>query len=385
MNPRRPVILSVFGTRPEAVKMAPLVKALAARPDLDARVAVTAQHRQMLDQVLDLFEIVPEVDLDLMQAGQTLESLTARVLGQLEPVLEHHRPDLVLVQGDTTTAFAAALGAFYKQIPVGHVEAGLRTTERYNPFPEEMNRRLISQMATLHFAPTETAAAACRKDGIADEAIHLTGNTVIDALLQVAANLPEQQAGKGRTLLVTAHRRENWGAPMEGIFAAVRAILEARPDVHAVVPLHLNPLVQEVGRRHLGDHPRVRILPPLDYLPFIEAMRDATLILTDSGGVQEEAPSLGKPVLVLRSTTERPEAVTAGTVRMVGTDRDTIITETLHLLDDPEAYATMARAVNPYGDGRAVERIVEIIRWFVGTRPDRPEDAFTPGARPARA
>ncbi|MBM3260390.1 MAG: UDP-N-acetylglucosamine 2-epimerase (non-hydrolyzing) [Candidatus Sericytochromatia bacterium] len=365
--------------------MAPLVKALAARPDLDARVAVTAQHRQMLDQVLDLFEIIPEVDLDLMQAGQTLESLTARVLGQLEPVLEHHRPDLVLVQGDTTTAFAAALGAFYKQIPVGHVEAGLRTTERYNPFPEEMNRRLISQMATLHLAPTETAAAACRKDGIAEEAIHLTGNTVIDALLQVASNLPEQQAGNGRTLLVTAHRRENWGAPMEGIFAAVRAILEARPDVHAVVPLHLNPLVQEVGRRHLGDHPRVRILPPLDYLPFIEAMRDATLILTDSGGVQEEAPSLGKPVLVLRSTTERPEAVTAGTVRMVGTDRDTIITETLHLLDDSEAYATMARAVNPYGDGRAVERIVEIIRWFVGARPDRPEDSFTPGARPARA
>ncbi|MEB3236511.1 MAG: UDP-N-acetylglucosamine 2-epimerase (non-hydrolyzing) [Candidatus Sericytochromatia bacterium] len=385
MKQRRPVILSVFGTRPEAVKMAPLVKALAACPDLDARVAVTGQHRQMLDQVLDLFEIVPEVDLDLMQAGQTLEGLTARVLGQLEPVLEHHRPDMVLVQGDTTTAFAAALGAFYKQIPVGHVEAGLRTTERYNPFPEEMNRRLISQIASLHFAPTETAAAACLRDGIPDEAIYQTGNTVIDALLQVAAGLPPQQPRTGRTLLVTAHRRENWGAPMEGIFSAVRAILEARPDLDAVVPLHLNPLVQEVGRRHLGGMAQVRIVPPLDYLPFIEAMRDATLILTDSGGVQEEAPSLGKPVLVLRSTTERPEAVEAGTVRMVGTDRDTIITETLRLLDDPEAYATMAKAVNPYGDGRAVARIVEIIRWKLGLRADRPEDSFTPGRPSARA
>lgn len=365
--------------------MAPLVKALAACPELDSRVAVTGQHRQMLDQVLDLFGIVPEVDLDLMQPGQTLENLTARVLNQLEPVLEHHRPDLILVQGDTTTAFASALGAFYKKIPVGHVEAGLRTVERYNPFPEEMNRRLISQIATLHFAPTEIAMEACLRDGISKDAIHLTGNTVIDALLQVAAGLPPIPATKQRTLLVTAHRRENWGTPMESIFDAVRTLLEARPDLDAVVPLHLNPLVQEVGCRLLGDHPRVRIVPPLDYLPFIEAMRRATLILTDSGGVQEEAPSLGKPVLVLRTTTERPEAVRAGTVKMVGTDRDTIVTEALRLLDDQTAYQEMARAVNPYGDGKSVGRIVEIIRWFLGLRADRPQDIFRGTERPVEA
>lgn len=389
-----PVVLSVFGTRPEAVKMAPLVKALARREDLVGMVAVTAQHRQMLDQVLDLFEIQPDFDLDLMRPGQHLEDLTGRVLTSLAPVLEEAAPDLVLVQGDTTTAFAAALGAFYKKIPVGHVEAGLRTHDLYNPFPEEMNRRLISQIATLHFAPTRTAAEACRRSGVPEEAIYLTGNTVIDALLEVAGrtdrNRTDDRDGHGgsqgggsreqRTVLVTAHRRENWGEPMEQIFLAVRQLVDSRPDLRAVIPVHLNPVVQQLAQRLLGDHPRIELIRPLDYEPFVRAMKEATLILTDSGGVQEEAPSLGKPVLVLRTTTERPEAVEAGTVRLVGVNREDILSESLRLLDDPAEYARMANAVNPYGDGRASERIVEAIRYQLGLRADRPTDVFEPGA-----
>ncbi len=374
---RRPVVLSIFGTRPEAVKMAPLVKALAARSDLVGRVAVTAQHRQMLDQVLDLFDITPDYDLDLMQPGQRLEDLTGRVLTHLAAVFEDCKPDLVLVQGDTTTAFAAALGAFYRQIPVGHVEAGLRTGDRYNPFPEEMNRLLVTQLATLHFAPTPTAQEACRRSGIPDDAIFLTGNTVIDALLEVADRVPTP-AEAGRVLLVTAHRRENWGDPMLQIFGAVRDLVEARPDLRAVVPVHLNPIVQEAARRVLGGHERVSLIAPLDYAPFVAAMKVATLILTDSGGVQEEAPSLGKPVLVLRTTTERPEAVDAGTVRLVGVRREDIVREASRLLDDPGEYRRMANAVNPYGDGRATARIVEAIRFFLGLRSDRPVERFEP-------
>ena len=289
MATRRPVVLSIFGTRPEAVKMAPVVKALAARDDLVGRVAVTAQHRQMLDQVLDLFDIAPDYDLDLMQPGQRLEDLTGRVLTHLAAVFEDCKPDLVLVQGDTTTAFAAALGAFYRQIPVGHVEAGLRTGDRYNPFPEEMNRLLITQLATLHFAPTPTAQAACRRSGVMDDAIYLTGNTVIDALLEVAGQVPAPSE-EGRVLLVTAHRRENWGDPMMQIFGAVRDLVEARPDLRAVIPVHLNPIVQEAARQVLGGHERVSLTAPLDYAPFVAAMKGATLVLTDSGGVQEEAP-----------------------------------------------------------------------------------------------
>ncbi|MBM3269305.1 MAG: UDP-N-acetylglucosamine 2-epimerase (non-hydrolyzing) [Candidatus Sericytochromatia bacterium] len=378
-----PVVLSVFGTRPEAVKMAPLVKALSARDDLVAMVAVTAQHRQMLDQVLDLFRIKPDYDLDLMRPGQHLEDLTGRVLSHLVPVLEDCSPDLVLVQGDTTTAFAAALGAFYRKVPVGHVEAGLRTYDIYNPFPEEMNRRLITQLATLHFAPTPTAAAACRQGGVAQECIYLTGNTVIDALLDVAARSTADRGGgdRGRTILVTAHRRENWGEPMEQIFLAVRDLVDARADLRAVIPVHLNPVVQQLAQRLLGDHPRVDLIKPLDYEPFVRAMQEAQLILTDSGGVQEEAPSLGKPVLVLRTTTERPEAVEAGTVRLVGVRREDILAEALRLLDDPAAYERMANAVNPYGDGRASERIVEAIRHHLGLRPDRPLEAFAPPSR----
>ncbi|MBM3274443.1 MAG: UDP-N-acetylglucosamine 2-epimerase (non-hydrolyzing), partial [Candidatus Sericytochromatia bacterium] len=345
-------------------------------------VAVTAQHRQMLDQVLDLFEIKPDYDLDLMRPGQHLEDLTGRVLSHLAPVFEDANPDIVLVQGDTTTAFAAALGAFYRKIPVGHVEAGLRTHDIYNPFPEEMNRRLITQIATLHFAPTPTAAEACRQSGVAEEAVYLTGNTVIDALLAVASrptrangNLPKRD---GRTILVTAHRRENWGEPMENIFEAVREIVDARPDTHAIVPVHLNPVVQQLAQRILGNHSRVDLIKPLDYEPFVRAMKEATLILTDSGGVQEEAPSLGKPVLVLRTTTERPEAVEAGTVNLVGVRRADIVSQSLKLLDEPAEYARMANAVNPYGDGQATSRIVEAIRFHLGLRPDRPSESFAP-------
>ncbi len=377
MATRRPVVLSIFGTRPEAVKMAPVVKALATRSDLVGRVAVTAQHRQMLDQVLDLFSITPDYDLDLMQPGQRLEDLTGRVLTHLAAVFDDCKPDLVLVQGDTTTAFAAALGAFYRQIPVGHVEAGLRTGDRYNPFPEEMNRLLVTQLATLHFAPTPTSQAACRRSGVQDEAIYLTGNTVIDALLEVAGQVPAPSE-EGRVLLVTAHRRENWGEPMMQIFGAVRDLVEARPDLRAVVPVHLNPIVQEAARQVLGGHERVSLIAPLDYAPFVTAMKGATLILTDSGGVQEEAPSLGKPVLVLRTTTERPEAVDAGTVRLVGVQREDIVREASRLLDDPAEYRRMANAVNPYGDGRATQRIVEAIRYFLGLRSDRPVERFEP-------
>ena len=375
-------VLTVFGTRPEAVKMAPVVRLLAQTAGIEARVCVTAQHRQMLDQVLDLFGIQPDYDLDLMRPGQNLEDLTGRVLTNLAPVLEDCSPDLVLVQGDTTTAFTAALGSFYRKIPVGHVEAGLRTNDVYNPFPEEMNRRLITQIATLHFAPTPTAAEACRRGGVAESAVYLTGNTVIDALLQVAGRSgPPPAAGQaGRVVLVTAHRRENWGEPMEQIFLAVRDLVDARPDLRAVIPVHLNPVVQELAHRILGDHPRVDLIEPLDYEPFVQAMMQASLILTDSGGVQEEAPSLGKPVLVLRTTTERPEAVDAGTVRLVGVKRADILRESLALLDDPAAYARMANAVNPYGDGHAAERTVEAIRFHLGLRPDRPTDIFRPKA-----
>ncbi len=375
-----PVVLCVFGTRPEAVKMAPVVKALQQAPDLDVKVCVTAQHRQMLDQVLDLFGIEPEHDLDLMQPGQTLSDLTSRVLTQLTPVLGSVKPALVLVHGDTTTTFAASLASFYQQIPVGHVEAGLRTDDMYNPFPEEMNRRLTSQLSSLHFAPTPQSVQNLHEDGVT-EGIFLTGNTVIDALLETASKItPEPQAG--RTILVTAHRRENWGEPLRDICLAVRDLVERNPDVRAVFPVHLNPLVQNTAREILGDLDRVSLIAPLDYAPFVKAMKEATLILTDSGGVQEEGPSLGKPVLVMRTTTERPEAVEAGTVRLVGVKREDIVRNAQELLDDAGAYGRMANAVNPYGDGHAARRHVEAIRFFLGLRADRPTDEFQPDRTP---
>lgn len=371
-----PRILAVFGTRPEAIKMAPVVNAIASAPDLELKVAVTAQHRQMLDQVLELFGIQPDADLDLMQPGQTLSEITSRVLTQLTPVLQDMKPDLVLVHGDTTTTMAASLAAFYQQIPVGHVEAGLRTEDLYNPFPEEMNRRLASQLTRLHFAPTAKAVQNLRHDGIDPASIFLTGNTVIDALLETAQKV-EARPQVGRMILVTAHRRENWGEPLRDICLAVRDLVEKNPDVRVVFPAHLNPLVQNPVREILGKLERVAIIHPLDYAPFVQAMKDATLILTDSGGVQEEGPSLGKPVLVMRTTTERPEAVDAGTVRLVGVKREDIYRNAQELLDDPVAYQKMANAVNPYGDGKAAERILEAIRYFFGLR-DRPTDEFAP-------
>jgi UDP-N-acetylglucosamine 2-epimerase (non-hydrolysing) len=370
--------MTVFGTRPEAVKMAPLVLALKACPEFDTALAVTAQHREMLDQVLDLFGLVPDHDLDLMKAGQTLTDITGRVLTHLSPVLAERRPSLVLVHGDTTTTMAASLAAFYEKIPVGHVEAGLRTPDRYNPFPEEMNRRLTTQLSSLHFAPTETSVQNLLKDGVDPEGIYKTGNTVIDALLMTAKKLPAIDAGRTRQVLVTAHRRENWGEPMGNICRAIRRLVEANDDVTVLFPIHRNPVVRETANAILGDHPRISMIEPLEYAPFVAAMRDSHLILTDSGGVQEEAPSLGKPVLVMRTTTERPEAIDAGTVKLVGVDEDTIYQTAQNLLDDQAAYDAMAKSVNPYGDGRACERIVQAVRYFLGLREGRPEDSFEP-------
>ena len=371
MSPRR--VMVVFGTRPEAIKMAPVVEALRATPGLETTVAVTAQHRQMLDQVLSLFGLAPDDDLDLMAPGQSLPDLFSRILTGMSGVLAARRPDLVLVHGDTSTTLATALAAFYARIPVGHVEAGLRTGDLQAPWPEEANRRLAAPLCQLHFAPTDAARGNLLAEGIAANAIHVTGNTVIDALLSVvarfesdpalsaslAAHFPFLDPGK-RLLLVTGHRRENFGAGFEQLCLALRD-LAARGDVQVLYPVHLNPNVQEPVRRILGDAPNVVLVEPQDYLPFVYLMSRAHLILTDSGGIQEEAPSLGKPVLVMRDTTERPEVVAAGTVRLVGTDRARIVAEATRLLDDDAAHAAMARAHNPYGDGRAARRIAAIL------------------------
>ena len=363
-------VLCVFGTRPDAIKMAPVVLELKRRTDEFAvKVAVTGQHRTMLDQVLSVFEIAPDYDLDIMTQGQTLSQVTTRALSGLDPILASEKPDWVLAQGDTTTTFAAALGAFYHRAKFGHVEAGLRTGNKYDPFPEEMNRLLTTRLATLHFPPTPESAANLRADGVGDDAIVLTGNTVIDALLTVAAKpytptdaaLAEILADPRRMILVTTHRRENWGEPMARIGRAVRQLVDTFPNTVAVVPWHLNPLVREALTPSLLGHARVKLIEPQDYVPFVKLEQKAALILTDSGGVQEEAPSLGKPVLVLRETTERPEGVAAGTAKLVGTDTDLIVAEAARLLSDAGAYAAMARAVSPYGDGRAAERIADAL------------------------
>jgi UDP-N-acetylglucosamine 2-epimerase (non-hydrolysing) len=365
-------VLSVFGTRPEAVKMAPVVKALAAAPGVEARVCVTAQHRQMLDQILRLFEITPDYDLDLMREDQSLAELSAAIFTGLDPVLVEARPDWVLVQGDTTTVAIASLLAYYRRIRVGHVEAGLRTGDRWQPFPEEINRRVAGVIADLHFAPTAWARQNLLREGVPAAAIAVTGNPVIDAL-QVVANQPppeevaslleQLKIGERRLVLVTAHRRENFGQPLEDICLALRE-LARRGDIEIVYPVHLNPHVQEPVHRLLAETPHITLLPPLDYLPLIQVMKRAALVLTDSGGIQEEAPAFGVPVLVLRAVTERPEGVEAGVLKLVGTDRDTIVREAAHLLDDPAAYRQMARAVNPFGDGRAAERIVQALLNF---------------------
>ncbi len=371
-------VLSVFGTRPEAIKMAPVVKALEAAEDFESLVCVTAQHRDMLDQVLDLFDITPHDDLDLMQPGQTLHELTARVLIGLRPVLEARRPDVVLVHGDTTTSFTAALAAFYSGIAVGHVEAGLRTGDLSAPFPEEANRVLADRITTYHFAPTARAKGRLLEEGMAEERIWVTGNTVIDALLWVAGRLspalpPSARADFGsafdviaddrtRIVLVTGHRRESFGQGFENICAGLKTIAQRHRDVHIVYPVHLNPRVQEPVNRLLSGLDNVHLIPPLRYQPFVRLMKRCHFLLTDSGGIQEEAPSLGKPVLVMRTVTERPEGVESGTVRLVGTDTDRIIEESERLLLDPAAYAAMEHAHNPYGDGLASQRIVEALR-----------------------
>jgi UDP-N-acetylglucosamine 2-epimerase (non-hydrolysing) len=360
----------IFGTRPEAIKLAPVIAALRGRPDVfETRVAVTAQHREMLDQVLECFGVEPDYDLDIMEHGQSLSDITSRVLCGVEPLLANERPDIVLVQGDTTTVFAAALAAFYQQIPVGHVEAGLRTDDKYNPFPEEINRRLASVLADLHFAPTPAARDRLLAEGVAAGRVFVTGNTVIDALLWVL-QMPFQFKGDelgwlqgygGRLVLVTAHRRENLGEPLRRICKALRALPEAFDDVAVVYALHRNPAVREVAREVLGGAPRVRLVEPPEYVTFVNLMKRATLVITDSGGLQEEAPSLGVPVLVVRETTERPEGVEAGCTRLVGTQTETIVAEASRLLRDPEAYQAMARVANPYGDGKAAGRICDAL------------------------
>jgi UDP-N-acetylglucosamine 2-epimerase (non-hydrolysing) len=370
------VVMPIFGTRPEAVKMAPLVNYLKSRPEeFRCVVCVTAQHREMLDQVLQAFDIVPEYDLDIMQQGQTLTQVTTRALEGLEKVLLEVKPDIVLAQGDTTTVLAAALATSYQKIPFGHVEAGLRTDNKFDPFPEEINRRLTGQLTDLHFAPTLRSKENLQREGVADASIYLTGNTVIDALQQVVSASKTETSTDGaalRTILVTTHRRENWGEPLEGIANALHEIVEKFPDTRILLPMHKNPLVREPLQRILGKHPRVSLVEPPDYLDFVRMMEGAHLVLTDSGGVQEEAPALGLPVLVMRRTTERPEGVTAGTSKLVGTDKDEIVREASRLLGGAAAYEEMSRAANPYGDGKASERIAQAILHWAGraTRPD---------------
>lgn len=364
-------VMVVFGTRPEAIKMAPVVKALGLRESIDCQVTVTAQHREMLDQVLQLFQIEPDFDLNLMKPGQTLTTVSTLALSGLGEVFQRQRPELVLVHGDTTTTFIAALAAFYAQIPVGHVEAGLRTGNKYSPFPEEMNRKLTGSLADLHFAPTKSAQRNLLLEGVAPENIFVTGNTVIDALLATVHShytfhnseiqvIIEREKGK-RMILVTTHRRENLGEPMRQIYRGLEQVLKEFPDTYVVFPVHKNPKVREVVNEVLGVHPRVYLIEPLDYEPFVNLMARSHIVLTDSGGIQEEAPSLGKPVLVVRDTTERPEAVEAGTVSLVGTSYESVVKELKRLLEDKAAYDAMALAINPYGDGHAAERIGDII------------------------
>ena len=362
----------VLGTRPEAIKLAPVIQAFQAAPDFNTRVVLTGQHREMVAQVMELFGLQADHDLALMAPKQTLTHITCGALQGLQQEFEQFPPDLVLVQGDTTTAFASALAAFYGQIPVGHVEAGLRTDNIFDPYPEEANRRLISQLALLHFAPTAVSAANCRASGVMGE-VSITGNTVIDALLLMAEKappfeLPGLDFERQRVILATVHRRENWGERLQEIGRGFLQVLERFPDTALLLPLHRNPTVREPLQALLGDHPRAFLTEPLDYDRLVAAMRGATLLLSDSGGLQEEAPALGKPVLVLRRTTERPEAVDAGTAKLIGTDSADILRETALLLENQGAYDAMARAHNPFGDGQASSRILESCRRFLEGR-----------------
>lgn len=385
MSPSPARVCLVLGTRPEAIKLAPVIRAFQGDARFETRVVLTGQHREMVAQVMDLFALSADRDLAIMQPRQTLTDITCRSLQGLEGTFDDLQPDLAIVQGDTTTAFAAALAAFYRKIPVGHVEAGLRTDDLFSPYPEEANRRLISQVAQLHFAPTERAVANLKASGVVG-AIHQTGNTVIDALLAVAAGNPDCTVraiagvnrdrppldwGRYRVLLSTVHRRENWGEPLQAIARAFLTLLDRFPDTALVLPLHRNPTVREPLIAALGDHDRAYLTEPLDYAALVGAMQRSRLLLTDSGGLQEEAPGLGKPVLVLRDTTERPEAIAAGTAQLAGTVADDIVAAAATLLSDPAAYDRMARATNPFGDGRASERIVTIAAAYLASRASR--------------
>ncbi len=373
-------VMTIFGTRPEAIKMAPVIKELKKHPDIETRVCVTAQHREMLDQVMELFHLQADYDLNIMAQGQTLYDITARVLRGLQEVFEKERPDCVLVHGDTTTTFTAALAAFYAQIPVGHVEAGLRTGNLLSPFPEEANRQLTGVLARWHFAPTETARQNLLRENKDDSHIFVVGNTVIDALLSTVKKhytFEDQEIQKieehKRVILVTTHRRENLGAPMHHVYRALRRLVDDIPDTEIVFPVHRNPLVRKAVEEELAGHDRIHLVDPMEYEPFTNLMARSAIVLTDSGGIQEEAPSLGKPVLVLRDTTERPEAVEAGTVKLVGTDEEKVYHTAYKLLTDEAAYKAMAEAVNPYGDGKAAERIAAWLRYENGLSKDKPD------------
>ena len=380
MTTNKPTILTVFGTRPEAIKMCPLVKELDRRPGLNSLCCVTAQHREMLDSVLDIFGRRADFDLDIMEPRQTLSTITSKCLLGMEGVLERVKPDLVLVHGDTSTTFSGALAAFYHRIPVGHVEAGLRTYDKWSPYPEEMNRRMVGAIADLHFCPT-----AANRDNLAREnitrGVFLTGNTVIDALQTTVKEhftfrediLNRLDHVDRKIILVTCHRRENYGQPMASIMTALRRLADAFPDTELVYPVHLSPVVQEAAHRYLDGHPRIHLIAPLSVDEMHNLMARCYLVMTDSGGLQEEAPALGKPVLVLRKETERPEAVRAGTVRLAGVEEEAVFSQAARLLTDPAAYAAMAHAVNPYGDGQACRRIADAVEWHFGLRAEPPE------------
>ncbi|WP_155287882.1 non-hydrolyzing UDP-N-acetylglucosamine 2-epimerase [Lacticaseibacillus zhaodongensis] len=373
-------VMTVFGTRPEAIKMAPIVRELKERSDeFDAVTVVSAQHRQMLDQVLEIFHITPDYDLDIMKQRQTLDQITSNVILGLADIMDNEKPDIVLVHGDTTTTFAASVSAFYHQIKLGHVEAGLRTWNKYSPYPEEMNRQLTDVLADMYFAPTTQSQANLLKENHPEDEIYITGNTAIDALKQTVndnyhhAVLDMIDKNK-RMILVTMHRRENQGEPMRRVFRAMLDVVKTHDDVEIIYPVHLNPVVQEAAQSILGNHPRIHLIDPLDVVDFHNLAARSYFIMTDSGGVQEEAPSLGKPVLVLRDTTERPEGVTAGTLKLVGTDPDAVRSNMIQLLDDDAEYQRMANAKNPYGDGHAAERILDAIAYKFGASNKKPEN-----------
>jgi UDP-N-acetylglucosamine 2-epimerase (non-hydrolysing) len=375
-------IMAVFGTRPEAIKMAPLLKELRKNDNYKLIITVTAQHREMLDQVMELFQLEADYDLDIMQERQTLSGLSARIIKKLDGIIAAEKPDLLLVHGDTSSTFIGALTAFYNQIEIAHVEAGLRTHDKYSPFPEEMNRQLTGVLADLNFAPTKKAKENLTLENTPENKIFVTGNTVIDALLSVVASdykfenklLQSIDFKNKKVILLTAHRRENLGEPMENIFKAVTRLTAELSNLEVVFPVHLNPVIRELSQKMLADNDQIHLIEPLDYLPFANLMAGVDLVLTDSGGIQEEAPSLGKPVLVLRDTTERPEAVEAGTVIKVGTEADKIYQQAFKLLTDKKEYSKYAAAVNPYGDGKAVQRIIEAIDFYFGLTKKRPED-----------